>query len=175
MSAENLIGGIERRKIELVDYDPSWPERYRQHAKTIKAALRRTALSIEHVGSTSARNLAAEPIIDVVIVVPDSGDEPSYLPPLIAAGYQLRVREPEWHEHRMLRTPELDVHVHVFSRGCIEVERMLAFRDRLRSSATDRLYYEAVKRELAKMQWPDMNAYAAAKSDAVESILSRRP
>jgi GrpB-like predicted nucleotidyltransferase (UPF0157 family) len=75
----------------------------------------------------------------------------------------------------MLRTPELDVHVHVFSRACSEVKRMLAFRDRLRRSAEDRLRYEAVKRELATMQWPDTNAYANAKSEVVESILSRRP
>ena len=170
-----MIGGIERRKILLAEYDPSWPALYRRHADTIRKVLGETLLSIEHVGSTSVPGLAAKPIIDIVIVVADSGDEASYLPLLLEAGYQLRVREPEWHEHRMLRTPELDVHVHVFSKACSEVSRMLAFRDRLRASTEDRLRYEAVKQKLAAMEWPDMNAYADAKSDAVEAILSRCP
>ena len=173
MSTANLIGGIEPREIRLADYDSSWPELYRRHVDRIKEALGETPLSIEHVGSTSVPQLAAKPIVDIVLVVRDSSDEPSYLPQLTAAGYQLRVREPEWHEHRMLRTPELDVHVHVFSRDCGEVKRMLAFRDQLRRSAHDRLRYETVKRELATMEWPDMNAYANAKSEVVELILSR--
>ena len=168
---EPAIGGIEQREIVLAQYDPSWPALYRRHADKIGEALAETLLSIEHVGSTSVPGLAAKPIIDIVVVVRDSSDEASYLPLLLEAGYQLRVREPDWHEHRMLRTPELDVHVHVFSEGCSEVLRMLAFRDRMRASAEDRLRYEAVKQELAEMEWSDMNAYADAKSEVVEAIL----
>ena len=87
-----------------------------------------------------------------------------------AAGYVLRVREPEFHEHRMFRTPTLDVHVHVFSNGSPEIDRLLAFRDRLRAGC-DRQLYEDTKRELAAREWPDMNAYAAAKSEVIERIL----
>lgn len=131
-------------------------------------------MSIEHVGSTSVPGLAAKPIIDIVAVVADSSDEASYLPALTQAGYQLRIREPEWHEHRMFGTPELDAHVHVFSEECSEVIRMLAFRDRLRESAADRRRYEAVKRDLAARKWPSMQAYADAKSHVVEAILFGR-
>jgi GrpB-like predicted nucleotidyltransferase (UPF0157 family) len=172
MDADTLIGGIEQLEIKLAEYDPSWPKRYQRHAELIKEALGEALLSIEHVGSTSVPDLAAKPIIDILVVVGDSSDESSYLPPLTRAGYRLRVREPEWHEHRMFRTPELDVHVHVFSRGCSEVERMLAFRDQLRHSSGDRLRYEAVKRELAARPWSDMDAYATAKTEVVESILA---
>ena len=117
--------------------------------------------------------LAAKAIIDIVVVVADSGNENAYLPALTAEGYVLRVREPEWHQHRMFRTPGRDVHIHVFSAGCVEVDRMLAFRDRLRSSADDRALYGSVKRTLAQKDWPDMNAYAQAKSEIVEEILAR--
>jgi GrpB-like predicted nucleotidyltransferase (UPF0157 family) len=175
VSDEKFIGGIERREIRLVEYDLSWPKQYRRHADTIAGALGTALVSIEHVGSTSVPGLAAKPVIDIVVVVENSGDEAKYLPALTQAGYQLRVREPEWYEHRMLRTPELDVHVHVFSRGCSEVSRMLAFRDRLRESAQDRQRYETVKRELAAKNWPTMQDYADAKSDVVASILSGRP
>jgi GrpB-like predicted nucleotidyltransferase (UPF0157 family) len=167
-----LIGGIEKREIVVVDYDPLWPEKFQKHAGLIAQALGLKALCIEHVGSTSVPGLAAKPIVDIVVVVENSGDEASYLPALLAAGYVLRVREPDWRQHRMLRTPQLDVHVHIFSSGCVEVARMLAFRNRLRSNAEDRLRYEALKRNLAKQDWPDMNDYARAKTDVVEQIIA---
>ena len=105
-----------------------------------------------------------------MVVVENSDDEAAYLPALLAAGYVLRVREPDWYQHRMLRTPKLDVHLHIFSSGCVEVARMVTFRNRLRTNAEDRLRYEALKRNLAKQEWPDMDAYARAKTDVVEQI-----
>ena len=156
-----------------MDYDPRWPAQYEEHAETLSRALGGGALAIEHVGSTSVPGLAAKPIIDIDVVVDDSGDEASYLPAMVQAGYVLRVREPDWHQHRMFRTPQLDVHVHVFSRGCIEFKRHIVFRDHLRQYGEDRVLYESVKRKLAKEDWSDMNAYARAKSDVVEEIIAR--
>ncbi len=72
----------------------------------------------------------------------------------------------------MFRTPERDVHVHVWRAGSHDEQRHVVFRDRLRSSAEDRAEYEQKKRELAK-QFRDMNAYADAKSDVIEKIVSR--
>ena len=167
-----LIGGAEKREIKIADYDPGWPEKFEAHARVIADALGGSALRIEHVGSTSVPGLAAKPVIDILVVVPDSADESAYLSRLEAAGYVLRVREPDWNEHRMFRTPERDVHVHVYSAGCTEIERTLAFRNRLRRNADDRRRYEQTKRELAAREWSDMNAYAAAKTEVIESILA---
>lgn len=171
--SEVLIGGIEKRKIVIVDYDPEWPAKFERHAAILSQALGPKALIIEHVGSTSVPGLAAKPIIDIDVIVADSADEPDYLGALVAAGYILRVREPDWHEHRMFRTPELDVHIHVFSTGCVELTRHVMFRNWLRTHPEDRLHYESVKRRLAQEDWPDMNAYANAKSEVVEDILTR--
>jgi GrpB-like predicted nucleotidyltransferase (UPF0157 family) len=167
-----LIGATEKRDIVIVDYDAAWPDMFRQHASIIREAMGRLAIGIEHVGSTSVPGLAAKPIIDILLIVEDSSDESLYVPALTAAGYELRVREPEWHEHRMLRTKALDVHVHVFSDGSVEATRMLAFRDLLRESEGERIRYESLKRELAKADWPDMNAYAEAKTETIEQMLS---
>ena len=171
--SDALIGGVEKREIVIADYDPLWPEKFQKHAAILSRALGATARLIEHVGSTSVPGLAAKPIIDITLVVEDSDDEAAYLPALLAAGYVLRVREPNWYQHRMFRTPGLDVHVHVFSSGCVEVSRMIAFRDRLRRNAEDRLLYESVKRRLAQEDWPDMNAYARAKTKVVEEITTK--
>jgi GrpB-like predicted nucleotidyltransferase (UPF0157 family) len=167
-----LVGGAEKREIKIADYDPDWPKQFERHAERIADALGASALRIEHIGSTSVPGLAAKPIIDILVVVPDSADESAYLPRLEAAGYVLRVREPDWNEHRMFRTPEQDVHIHIYSTGCPEIERNLTFRDRLRRNPDDRNRYEQTKRELAAKEWPDMNAYAEAKTEVIESILA---
>src|SRR5215204_1718668 len=122
-----LIGGVEKCQIKILNYDTDWPKKFETHAKIIADAIGGSALRIEHVGSTSVPGLAAKPIIDILVVVADSADESAYLPQLEAAGYVLRVREPDWNEHRMFRTPEQDVHIHVYSAGCPEMERNLTF------------------------------------------------
>ena len=166
-----LIGGVEKCEIKIVDYDPDWPIKFEWHAKVIADALGPSALRIEHIGSTSVPGLAAKPIIDILVVVPDSTNESAYLPQLEAAGYVLRVREPDWNEHRMFRTPGKDVHIHIYSAGCQEIERCLTFRDRLRKNADDKNRYENTKRQLATKEWSDMDAYAKAKTKVVESII----
>jgi len=150
-SKTELIGGVEKRAIAIVDYDPTWPAKFEMHRNIIIKSLVGTALQIEHIGSTSVPGLAAKPIIDILVVVDDSGDEVAYLPQLNAIGYVLRVREPDWNEHRMFRTHEKDVQVHVYSAGCEEIKRYLTFRDRLRTNVEDRRRYEQRKRELERL------------------------
>ena len=159
--------------IEIVDYDPGWPQLFSREADRVRAALGGRVLLLEHVGSTSVRGLAAKPWIDMVLVVADSADEAMYVPALEASGYGLRIREPNWYEHRMFRRLAPSVHLHVFSPGCPEVERMLLFRDRLRDNEADRRLYERTKRELARREWTYMQHYADAKSAVVEEIIAR--
>lgn len=160
-------------KIVIVDYDPCWPEQYATEARKIRGALGARALLLEHVGSTSVPNLAAKPILDIVLVVANSADEASYVPALEQAGYVLRNREPAWYEHRVLKGVEPAVNLHVFSLGCPETERMALMRDWLRTHDDDRALYEKTKRELAQRTWKYVQNYADAKTAVVEAILAR--
>lgn len=159
--------------IHIVDYDPHWPARFVREATAIRSVLGERALRLEHVGSTSVPDLPAKPIIDIVLVVADSAKEDDYAAALDKAGYKIHVREPEWHEHRMFKGPASDVHLHIFSAGCPEIDQMLAFRDWLRISPRDREFYASAKRELARHEWKHMQDYADAKTPVVQEILSR--
>ena len=127
-------------------------------------------VDVEHIGSTSVPGLAAKPIVDIVVAVADITAEEDYLDELLAAGYELRVREPG---HRLVRTPTRDVHVHVYERGDAAVHEYLLFRDHLRTHTDDRALYESVKRALFSQQWNDMNDYADAKNDVILAIKTR--
>jgi len=159
--------------VELVEYDPAWPGLFEREAERIRGALGESARLVAHVGSTSVPGLAAKPIVDIVLAVPDSSQEPRYMPALEAAGYVLRIREPEWYEHRVFRGPDTNVNLHVFSDGCEEIDRMLAFRDHLRSNEADRRLYEQTKRDLAAGEWTFIQDYADAKTAVVEEIVGR--
>ena len=165
-----LVGGREERTVEIVDYRHDWPVRFESERRRLTDALGTTAVRIEHVGSTAVPGLAAKPILDILVSVEDPEDESAYSTALQEAGYELRVREPG---HRMFRTPERDVHVHVWRSGGVEEQRQLAFRDRLRASAGARARYEDTKRSLAG-RYRDVNYYAEAKSAVIEDILRER-
>jgi GrpB-like predicted nucleotidyltransferase (UPF0157 family) len=160
-------------RISVVNYDPRWPHLFQREAERIQAILRDRALRIEHVGSTSVPGLAAKPIIDILLVVADSAEESDYAPALEAAGYRLRIRESEWHEHRMFKGPDTDLNLHVFSNGCPEIQRMFAFRDWLRKDETDRELYVRTKRELAQSDWKYTQNYADAKTAVIAQIMTR--
>jgi GrpB-like predicted nucleotidyltransferase (UPF0157 family) len=159
--------------IRIVDYDPEWPNRFECEADKIRSALGDRGLRIEHTGSTSVPGLPAKPIVDILLVVANSSRETEYAPALEQAGYHLHIREPGWHEHRMFRSLERDVNLHVFSTGSVEIERILAFRDRLRTNQSDRELYARAKLALAGQDWKYTQNYADAKSAVIEEIISR--
>jgi len=159
--------------VVLADYDPAWPAWYDTLAGRVRAALGERVVALNHAGSTSAPGLAAKPLIDMLLEVADSADEAAYVPDLEAADFVLCVREPDWFEHRMLKSAMPAANLHVYTAGEEEVRRMLAFRDHLRRDRADRALYEATKRTLAALTWANTQDYADAKSEVIAEIMSR--
>ncbi|WP_244928000.1 GrpB family protein [Nocardioides sp. W7] len=165
-----LVGGVEKRELFLAEYDPVWADLYSTHEARVRSAIGNIAEAVEHIGSTSVPGLAAKPIIDVLVTVPDITAEEDYLHPLLASGYVLRVREPG---HRLVRTEQRDVHIHILEPDDPAADDYLLLRDHLRTVPEDRHLYEATKRDLMTREWSDMNAYAEAKTSVIEEIKER--
>jgi len=170
-----VIGELRRHDapITLIEYSADWPVQYEHEERRIREALGDRVLVLEHVGSTSVPGLKAKPIIDICLAVDDPDDESTYVPALEAAGYVLRIREPELCGHRLFHGTDIAVHLHVFAVGTSEIDAMVRFRDRLRSHARDRELYAEVKTQLASRTWVYVQNYADAKSDVVKGILAR--
>ena len=162
--------------IEVIDPDPDWPRQYDALAGRIREALGWRVLQLEHVGSTAVPGLPAKPIIDIDLTVADPGREQDYVPALEAAGFRLRVREPWWHGHRVLRADEPPCNLHVFGFDSPELIKHRIFRDWLRGNPGDRDRYAAIKRQAAA----DANAagehvmqYNARKQQVIREIYHR--
>jgi GrpB-like predicted nucleotidyltransferase (UPF0157 family) len=173
---DQITGGnvqLLTRPIEINEYDPEWSRLYEREEERIRSVLGDRVVRIEHAGSTSVPGLPAKPIVDIVLEVPDSSDEPSYVPDLEAAGYRVVIREPAWFEHRVFKGPDTNVNLHTFSARCEEVDRMLLFRNHLRADAAGRELYARTKRELAAYPWKYVQQYADAKTAVVQEIMER--
>jgi GrpB-like predicted nucleotidyltransferase (UPF0157 family) len=171
----SFVGEIPelRGKIEVTPYNPDWPAQFEREADAMRRILGSSVLGLEHVGSTSVPGLSAKPILDIDLILLDSADERTYIPKLEATGYILTIREPHWHEHRMLRRLDPAINLHVWSRGSAEATRHKIFRDWLRTNEGDRCTYGSHKQSLAEQNFRYMHEYNNAKSVLIREILAR--
>ncbi|GAM91379.1 hypothetical protein ANO11243_094290 [Dothideomycetidae sp. 11243] len=185
------VPGWRKREIPLVivESDPKWSEYYEMFKSRIMDAFDGVAwegdgngvkiLTINHVGSTSVPGLPAKEIIDIDLVISsvDLSAEESYVPRLEAAGFEFRLREPSWYEHRFFWTPKpISCHLHVWGPLCPEVERHRIFRDWLRTSKEDRELYANIKMESAAVsreKGEDAMEYNTRKEWVIKEILLR--
>lgn len=160
--------------IAVVEYDPSWPERFYalrgEYAKAMAAAGVPVA-AIEHVGSTSVPGLAAKPIIDCDIVVAEP-DVTAAADVLVALGFtpegELGIPQ-RW---AFKEPPRLSgTNTYVVVNGCLSLRNHLAVRDTLRADAALRNEYAAVKRE-AGARAANIDEYGQAKTAMVQKILA---
>ena len=122
-----------KKSIQVVPYDPAWPEIFEAEAALIKKALKENCQNIHHVGSTSVPDLAAKPKIDIIAVV---RDPETSIPSLENAGY---VYSGEWNipfKYGFVKRGDLNVNLHVYEEGHPEIELNLLFRDYMRKHPT---------------------------------------
>jgi len=166
-------GLIEPRPpIEVVDYEPEWPSKFESEASRLREGLGDLALRIDHVGSTSVPGLAAKPIVDIQVSVPDISDLDSYRVPLEKLGYEYAY-DPDFVEYPFFgwpaRTQPRTFNLHVCEAGTEWEQRHLRFRDLLRSDPTACAEYAALKRELALKHGNDVEAYVNDKDAFIKA------
>jgi GrpB-like predicted nucleotidyltransferase (UPF0157 family) len=160
---------------EVVEYDARWPLWFAEIRARLTPYLAEVPHTVEHVGSTAVPGLAAKPIIDVDVVVPDQQHVPAAVDGLVAAGYThqgdlgIAGREaftvppdaPHYH------------HLYVVVAGNKAHRDHVVLRDHLRRNAADRERYGVLKRDLAHLLTTDRAAYVEAKAALVEELIAR--
>lgn len=156
--------------VEVVPYDCSWPKVYAEVACSIENALGANVQEINHIGSTAIPGIMAKPVIDIDLTVADPTDEERYFSALQSLGFQLIVREPRFHEHRLFHLEKPRVNLHVFGPDCPETIRHLLFRDWLRQSKDDCRLYANAKLKAVKGCSLDIAKYHENKQKVVHEI-----
>ena len=176
--------GVERiafRKVKhpiaIVEPDPTWSQHFALAKARIETAIGDTAISINHVGSTSVPNLPAKAVIDIDLTVRDINDEASYVSQLESQGFHFLLREPHWHGHRFFCDyGDVPTNLHVWGPDCPEAARHKIFTDWLKKNEDDRKLYENIKRESAAASiasGEDVIEYNNRKQNVIREILRR--
>lgn len=156
----------------VTEYNPLWPQLYRQEAEQIRAILRDNCVAIHHIGSTAVVGLCAKPVIDIMPVVVSLARVDAQKKAFEAIGYEVLV-EFGIAGRRYLRKggDERTHQLHIFEQGADEqIERHLALRDYLRAHPQDAAVYGRLKRQLAQ-QFPwDIESYCDGKDDLVRKL-----
>lgn len=160
------------RKIELIPYDPAWPDLFLAEARKIGTALGEEMLSIHHIGSTAVPGTKAKPIIDILAAVRDINKIDALNGQMVGLGYEPRGefgipgRRFFVKDKKGIRTHNL----HVFQADSPELARHVDFRDYLRAQPDVAQTYSRLKQELANKFGEDREGYTEAKTPFIRAI-----
>jgi GrpB-like predicted nucleotidyltransferase (UPF0157 family) len=160
----------------ITPYSPNWPTQFHAIREELLSAFAPTAVTIEHIGSTSVPGLAAKPVIDVLLGARSLADIESKIKPLSKIGFPYvpkYERELPMRRYFVKSSPtSLRVHLHAVELNSRLWQEHLAFRDRLRADANLRAQYQALKLRLAEEFADDKAAYTDAKSPFIQAVLA---
>ena len=158
--------------VEIVDYDPSWPERFEEEAKVLRRELAAWLVGpVEHIGSTAISGLAAKPVIDIMAGVETLDASRPAIVALADQGYCYAPYRPRSEHWFCKPSPALRTHhLHLIPFESRRWNEAIAFRDYLRVHSQIASEYEDLKRRLAQKYHFDREAYTEAKGPFIARI-----
>lgn len=158
----------------VVDYDPNWPRLFESLRAVIWTAVSDVAISIEHIGSTAVPGLAAKPLIDLDVVVP----EPQVslgIARLAALGYEHQGDQGVPQREAFRRPPGTPPHhLYLCPSSSLALANHLAVREHLRANPFEAQAYGALKKRLALDFRDDIDGYVEAKTAFLTALLRKR-
>lgn len=166
--------GLESGTVVVVPYDRRWPQLFEEAAAELRAAIGADIIDVHHVGSTAIPGLAAKPILDILVTVPDFERARNLVPILATLGYEFRPQEeiPDRHYFRRRGGTIRTHHLSLAEATSHHHRATLAFRDALRRNAALVSEYAALKHDLAARFPRDRIAYLDGKTEFVRRVLS---
>ena len=152
------------RRIQVVEYDPSWPKRFTEESNLLRETLGDIATAVHHIGSTAVPGLAAKPIIDILIEVTDLATLDARNRDMELSGYEAKGEFGIPGRRYFRKGGDNRTHqIHAFVTGDTNVSRHIAFRDYLRSNAHVAGEYGALKKKVAETCDNDIEKYCDGK------------
>ena len=160
-------------KIKIVPYNDKWSFLFEKIKNELKRSIGQNDITIEHIGSTSVKNLASKPIIDILIGI-NSKELDDYIDPIKNLGYtyikEYEIETPNRRFFFIEKSKKRIAHIHLVKHDSQWFKRHLAFRNELRANEITRKKYQKLKYSLSEKEWKDGNEYANAKTTFIRSI-----
>lgn len=162
------------RRIEVVEYDPDWPNRFEAAARPLLRLLGDRVVALEHIGSTAVPGLVAKPVIDMLLEVRSLSDLDALAPDIEAIGYDARGENGIAGRRYFIRGgAHRTHHLHAFAQGDPHLNRHRAFRDDLVAHPDIAAAYGRLKLRAAALERNNPTGYSARKAEFVSMQLER--
>jgi GrpB-like predicted nucleotidyltransferase (UPF0157 family) len=166
--------GLKRGTLELVQYDPEWELFFDSEKKRIEKSIGRFIVAIEHIGSTSIRNMCSKPIIDIAIGLEKYDDGFKCVEPLRRIGYLYLGEYGSPGRHYFRTDSEIvKCHIHMHEKISIKWENYILLRDYLRNHGEEAKEYALLKYDLKQKYGDDREKYTEAKAEFINNILKK--
>jgi GrpB-like predicted nucleotidyltransferase (UPF0157 family) len=170
-------------EIVIEEYNTVWPLLAAILIRELKTLYKFDNESFEHIGSTAVPNLAAKPVIDIMLAVDNFDDIDAIalalesenwnlIPPdLIDKDYQLD-KDYQRTFVKVVKEKRF-AHFHLILNHEDEVKRHIAFRDLLRQNESLANDYAKLKKELAEKFKSDREGYTDVKAEFIKTALTK--
>lgn len=162
---------VMKRKVEVVEHNEDWKNKFNKEAERIKKALGRNITNIYHIGSTSIPNIKAKPIIDILVSVNNIDKVDNHNKAMEDLEYEA-MGEFGIKGRRYFRKGgnNRTYHVHIFHKENNELDRHINFRDYMIAHPEDAKKYSELKESLAKKYTYNIEKYIEGKDSFIKSI-----
>ena len=165
--------GLKRGELRVSPYREEWKNLFEIEKRDIEEAIGDYIEEIQHVGSTSILGMSAKSILDIAIAVKNFEKARICIEPLCDMGYAFKGENGIPRRHYFLKGEPCTHHIHMLEKNSEEWERLILFRDYLRSHQKTAEEYKQLKCDLSERLQGGRKSYQAAKSDFVETVIRK--
>jgi GrpB-like predicted nucleotidyltransferase (UPF0157 family) len=160
------------RQIEVVPYDPAWPQLFEEEVARLAAIFGPEIVAIHHIGSTAIPGINAKPIIDMLVEVRDIEKVDAFDATMSGLGYLPRGEFGIAGRRFFIKGDEnhRTHHIHMYQTGHPRIAYHLDFRDYLIAHPEEAQAYSRLKEDLARRYPTDIESYMAGKDGLIKEL-----
>lgn len=168
--------GLKRGHLEIMDYRDDYSKIYENEKDELLKIYKDKISFIDHVGSTSIKNIKSKPIIDILIQTDDLDDFINYTESKVEGETYTVKKEPTMGGDYLIRKEEegkVKAFIHVYKTGDMNGITSIMFRDYLNSHEDEKKRYEELKIELYEKYKNDRKQYTLGKDKYIKGVINK--
>ncbi len=168
--------GLKRGDLEIMDYREDYPVIYEQEKQELLNLYKERINVIEHVGSTSIKDIKSKPIIDIMIETDDIDDFKSFTESQVEGDIYTVKKELTAGGDYLIRKEEdgkVKAFIHVYKTGDINAKNLILFRDYLNKHEDERKNYDNLKEELLIKYKDERSKYTLGKNEYISEVIKK--
>ena len=168
--------GLKRGYLEIMDYQEDYGKIYEEEKKELLEIYKDKISVIEHIGSTSIKNIKSKPIIDILVQTDDLEDFKKYTESNVEGEIYTVKKEPTMGGDYLIRKEEdgkIKAFIHVYKIGDMNGITPIIFRDYMNLHEDEKKRYEDLKIELYKKYKDDRKQYTLGKDEFIKHIIKK--